>query len=60
VTFIIPAGFGATGVIVGDEVEARGTPAATAGGQPTLTRLGPGGGDDDGGGDGGHGSGGDN
>lgn len=68
VTFIIPAGFGATGVIVGDEVEAQGTPAATADGQPTLTRLegkddnsGPGGGgDDDGGGDGGHGSGGDN
>jgi hypothetical protein len=39
VTFVIPAGFGATGVAVGDEVEAKGTAAATAGGQPTLVRL---------------------
>jgi hypothetical protein len=74
VTFVIPAGFGATGVVVGDEVEARGTPATTPGGQPTLTRLesksdnndngngnGGGGGDDGGdGGNSGHGSGGDN
>jgi hypothetical protein len=68
VTFIIPAGFGATGVSVGDDVEASGTPAATADGQPTLTRLegrqgdsglGNAGGDDGGGGDG-HNSSGDN
>lgn len=39
VTFIIPAGFGATGVAVGDQVEAKGTPATTDGGQPTLVRL---------------------
>jgi hypothetical protein len=71
VTFVIPAGFGATGVVVGDEVEARGTPAATLDGQPILTRLeskgdddnsgsGNGGGDgSDDGGSSGHGSGGD-
>ena len=69
VTFVIPAGFGPTGVVVGDEVEARGTPAATLDGQPTLTRLeskgddngsGNGGGDgSDDGGNSGHGSGGD-
>jgi hypothetical protein len=70
VTFVIPAGFGPSGVMVGDKVEARGTPAATLDGQPTLTRLetksdnsgpGKGGGDDDddGGGSSGHGSGGD-
>jgi hypothetical protein len=39
VTFVIPAGFGATGAIVGDRVEARGTAATTAGGPPTLVRL---------------------
>jgi uncharacterized membrane protein YgcG len=39
VTFVIPAGFGATGAVVGDEVEARGTAAATPDGQPTLVRL---------------------
>jgi hypothetical protein len=70
VTFVIPAGFGPTGVMAGDKVEARGTAAATPDGQPTLTRLesksdnsGPGnGGDDDdnGGGSSSHGSGGDN
>jgi hypothetical protein len=38
-TFVIPAGFGPTGVVVGDRVEARGTPAATGGGDPTLVRL---------------------
>jgi hypothetical protein len=69
VTFVIPAGFGPTGVVVGDEVEAKGTAAATADGQPTLTRLeskhdtnsGSGSGDDDesGGGHSGDGSGGD-
>jgi hypothetical protein len=70
VTFVIPADFGPTGVTVGSEVEARGTPAATADGQPTLTSLetksdnsgpGKGGGDDgdDDGGHSGHGSGGD-
>jgi hypothetical protein len=68
VTFVIPAGFGMTGVMVGDRVEARGTPAATLDAQPTLTRLeskpdngGPGNGDDGGddGGNSGHSSGGD-
>jgi hypothetical protein len=39
VTFALPAGFGPTGAVVGDKVEARGTPAATAGGLPTLVRL---------------------
>ena len=31
VTFVIPAGFGATGVMVGDEVEAKGTASTTPG-----------------------------
>jgi hypothetical protein len=48
VTFVIPAGFGATGAKVGDEVEAKGTAATTPGGQPTLVRLEASGGDDDG------------
>jgi hypothetical protein len=39
VTFIIPAGFGATGVVVGDEVEAKGTAGATPADLPTLVRL---------------------
>lgn len=39
VTFVIPAGFGATGVMPGDDVEAKGTPSATPGGNPTLVRL---------------------
>jgi hypothetical protein len=39
VTFVIPAGFGPTGVVVGDEVEAKGTAGATPADQPTLTRL---------------------
>ena len=69
VTFAIPVGFGATGVMVGDEVEALGT-AAVAPALPTLVRLeardgsedhsGPGhdgGGSDDNSGHGGHGSG---
>ena len=38
-TFVIPAGFGPTGVAVGDQVEAKGTPGATPGDQPTLVRL---------------------
>ena len=68
VTFVIPAGFGPTGVVVGDKVEARGTPAATLDGQPTLTRLesksdhsgsGNGGDEGDDGGNSGPGSGGD-
>jgi hypothetical protein len=67
VTFVIPVGFGPTGVVIGDEVEAKGTPAATPGGQPTLVRLesnhdsgGSGSGDDgDNGGSSGDGSGGD-
>jgi hypothetical protein len=69
VTFVIPAGFGPSGVMLKDEVEARGNPGATLDTQPTLTRLetksdnsGPGKGgddDDDGGGHSGHGSGGD-
>jgi hypothetical protein len=53
VTFVIPAGFGPSGVMVGDRVEARGTAATTVDGQPTLVRLesksdnsGPGSGDD--------------
>jgi hypothetical protein len=61
VTFVIPAGFGPTGVVVGDEVEAKGTAAATPDGQPTLTRLegkgnngGSGNGDDGGDSGGGH------
>jgi hypothetical protein len=39
VTFVIPAGFGPTGVVKGNFVEAKGTPAATLDGQPTLVRL---------------------
>ena len=39
VTFIIPVGFGPTGVVIGDEVEAKGTPGPTASDQPTLVRL---------------------
>jgi uncharacterized membrane protein YgcG len=39
VTFIIPAGFGPTGVAVGDQVEAKGTAGATPTDQPTLVRL---------------------
>lgn len=39
VTFVIPAGFGATGVKPGDDVEAKGTASATPGGNPTLVRL---------------------
>jgi uncharacterized membrane protein YgcG len=39
VTFIIPVGFGPTGVVMGDEVEAKGTPGPTATDQPTLVRL---------------------
>jgi len=60
VTFVIPAGFGPTGAIVGAKVEAHGTPAATAGGAPTLVRLEVAGGDqgdDSGDDDGGSGSG---
>jgi uncharacterized membrane protein YgcG len=72
VTFVIPAGFGPTGATVGDQVEAKGTPATTDGGQPTLLRLeaagdeggsgdqgdsGDSGGSGDGGGHGGSGSG---
>jgi hypothetical protein len=69
VTFVIPVGFGPSGVMLNDKVEARGNPATTGDTQPTLTRLetksdnsGPGNGgddDDDGGGHSGHGSGGD-
>jgi hypothetical protein len=43
VTFVIPAGFGPTGVVVGDEVEAKGTLIDPKTGQPTqqptLLRL---------------------
>jgi hypothetical protein len=39
VTFVIPAGFGATGVMVGDDVEARGVAGATSADPPTLVRL---------------------
>jgi hypothetical protein len=39
VTFVIPAGFGATGVMVGDEVEAKGTASTTPGANPTLVRI---------------------
>jgi hypothetical protein len=39
VTFVIPAGFGPTGVMLGDQVEARGTAGATPTDQPTLVRL---------------------
>jgi hypothetical protein len=59
VTFVIPAGFGATGVVVGDQVEAKGTAGATPTDQPTLTRLESQGGDQGDSGDGGSGNGGD-
>jgi len=39
VTFVIPAGFGATGAMVGDEVEAKGTASTTPGANPTLVRI---------------------
>jgi hypothetical protein len=39
VTFVIPAGFGATGVMAGDEVEAKGTASTTPGANPTLVRI---------------------
>jgi hypothetical protein len=39
VTFVIPAGFGATGAMVGEEVEAKGTASATPGANPTLVRI---------------------
>ena len=38
-TFVIPAGFGATGVMAGDEVEAKGTASTTPGANPTLVRI---------------------
>jgi hypothetical protein len=64
VTFVIPAGFGPTGATMGDQVEAKGTPATTSDGQPILVKLegadgehgdhddGQSGSDDSGGGDG--------
>jgi hypothetical protein len=65
VTFIIPVGFGPTGVVVNDEVEAKGTPGPAATDQPTLVRLeskddngGSGSGDDEGDNGGSSGSGG--
>ena len=68
ITFVIPVGFGPTGVMAGDEIEAWGTAGAKLGDPPTVVRLessggdddhsGPGhGGDDDSSGHGGHGSG---
>jgi hypothetical protein len=39
VTFVIPAGFGPTGVVMGDTVDAKGTASTTAGGNPTLVKL---------------------
>ena len=39
VTFIIPAGFGPSGAMVGDTVEAKGTPGATPADPATLVRL---------------------
>ena len=39
VTFVIPAGFGPTGAVKGDTVEAHGTASTTAGGNPTLVKL---------------------
>jgi uncharacterized membrane protein YgcG len=39
VTFVIPAGFGPSGAMLGDKVEAKGTPGATATDPPTLVRL---------------------
>jgi hypothetical protein len=47
VTFVIPAGFGPTGVAVGDKVEAKGTAGATSADPPTLVRLETSGGDDE-------------
>ena len=61
VTFIIPVGFGPTGVVVNDEVEAKGTPGPAATDQPTLVRLeSKGGGGDNNGGSGNGGDEGDN
>jgi uncharacterized membrane protein YgcG len=61
VTFVIPAGFGPTGIVMGDQVEAKGTAGATATDQPTLVRLESSGDDNSGSGDnsddGGHSSG---
>jgi hypothetical protein len=51
VTFVILAGFGPLGVILGEFVDAKGTPGATATDKPTLVRL-ESSGDDSG--DGGH------
>jgi hypothetical protein len=48
VTFVIPAGFGPSGAMVGDTVEAKGTAAATATDPPTLVRLEVSGGDNGG------------
>jgi uncharacterized membrane protein YgcG len=39
VTFAIPAGFGPSGVMVGDDVEAKGVAGATATDPPVLVRL---------------------
>jgi hypothetical protein len=39
ITFVIPAGFGPSGAVIGDEVDAKGTASTTPGGQPTLVRL---------------------
>lgn len=39
VTFTIPAGFGPLGVVVGDQVEAKGTAGPTPSDNPTLVRL---------------------
>jgi hypothetical protein len=39
VIFVIPAGFGPTGAVVGGTVEAKGTASTTAGGNPTLVKL---------------------
>jgi hypothetical protein len=39
VMFVIPAGFGPTGAVVGDKVEAKGTASTTVGGNPTLVKL---------------------
>jgi hypothetical protein len=39
VTFVIPAGFGPTGAVVGGKVEAKGTASTTPGGNPTLVKL---------------------
>lgn len=47
ITFVIPVGFGPTGVLAGDEIEAWGTAGANPGDPPTLVRLESSGGDDD-------------